>query len=78
MFIEPDISKMNSRSIGAKRGLDISLLGSEKTRKNSSWLGFAQKVTKSMREAVSEPEAVATGSSWVKTSLRKQVFFSET
>jgi hypothetical protein len=33
--------------------------------------GFAQKVNKSTREAVSEPEAVATGSGWVKTFIEK-------
>jgi hypothetical protein len=43
----------------------------------SSLPGFAQKVNESGREAVSEPEAVATGSSWVRTSLKKQVFFSQ-
>jgi len=35
---------------------------------------FRRKVNKSTRGAVSEPEVVATGSGWVKTSLRKQVF----
>jgi hypothetical protein len=39
--------------------------------------GFAQKVNKSTREAVSEPEAVATGSGRIKTPWKKQVIFSQ-